>query len=216
MKRSWTGSMVAVGVAVTLIGAGVGLAKRPDDAGPGKSRGHGGKHGDPGDEQGERGKGGGPGTGGGKGKGGGAGACDAASSAIQAFVDAACPCAGLDDGAGGTTAWKNHGQYVRCVAHAVREAARAAGVKRRCAKNVVPCAARSTCGSKKRVTCVVAATGTCTAGACSNDPDVPCVVDADCSTQSCAVTSADRCADAGGVAGTGSCCAASPSGAFLD
>jgi hypothetical protein len=125
-----------------------------------------------------------------KGGGSGSASCDAASSAIQAFVDMTCPCAGVDDGNGGTTAWKNHGQYVRCVSHAVREAARAAGVKRRCAKSMVPCAANSSCGKKNAVACVV---GT-----------------------ECGVVSADRCAAAGGTATSGSCCSASPSGAFLD
>jgi hypothetical protein len=128
---SWLRTMMAVGMAVTLFGAGVALAKKGDDqarqgqeprARPAATTATAtakarigrrridestGKHG--------------PGSGS-KGGGSGSSSCDAASSAIQAFVDVTCPCAGVDDGNGGTTAWKNHGQYVRCVSHAVREA----------------------------------------------------------------------------------------------
>jgi hypothetical protein len=192
---NWLKTVMAVGMAVTLFGAGVALAKKGDDHGKGKSheRGRGGDHGkgsgsddDGSDESaGKR----GPGSGS-KGGGSGSASCDAASSAIQAFVDTTCPCAGVDDGNGGTTAWKNHGQYVRCVSHAVRDAVRSAGVKRRCAKSIMPCAAGSSCGKKNAVACVVG--------------------------DACAVVSADKCTAAGGTASSGSCCSASPSGAFLD
>jgi hypothetical protein len=194
---NWLKTTMAVGMAVALFGAGAAFAKHDDDDhghGHGKGKSH--EHGragqndqgdDGGSKHGSHGKGGGNGNGNG---GGSANACDAASSAIMAFVDMTCPCAGVDDGNGGTTAWKNHGQYVRCVSHAVRDAARAAGVKRRCAKSLVPCAANSSCGKKNAVACVV---GT-----------------------ECAVVSADRCTAAGGSASSGSCCTASPNGAFLD
>ena len=196
---SWLKTTMAVGMAVTLFGAGVALAKHDDDHGHGHGRGksheggsddHGngkarGPKPDDGAPDGTDARHGGPKPGGPS-----SSSCDAASSVIAAFVDMTCPCAGVDDGNGGTTAWKNHGQYVRCVAHAVRDAARAAGVKRRCGKSMVPCAANSSCGKKTSVACVV---GT-----------------------ECAVVSADRCAAAGGTSSSGSCCAASPSGAFLD
>ena len=219
MTRTWTGSMAAVGLAVMLIGAGGALAKH-DGGDPGKGpKDKGGKHGDSGDTQDRKGRGderrGERGRGGGKQGGPGAGSCEAASSAIQAFVDANCPCDGVDDGNGGTVAWKNHGQYVRCVAHASRDAARIAGVKRRCAKNLVPCAAKSTCGRKKGVACDLATTGICVDGTCTND-GASCLTDAECASMACTITSAERCANAGGVARTGSCCSASPSGAFLD
>ena len=193
--KTWLTTVMAVGMAVTLFGAGVALAKHDGEHGNGKGKGHGQSagqdgQGDVGSNHGSRGKGHGNGGNQGNGGGGSANACDAASSVIQAFVDMTCPCAGVDDGNGGTTAWKNHGQYVRCVSHAVRDAARAAGVKRRCAKSMVPCAANSSCGKNNAVACVV---GT-----------------------ECGVVSADRCAAAGGTATSGSCCSASPSGAFLD
>lgn len=227
MQTSWTRSIIAIGAGIALMSAGVALAKSHEGGhghghGVGKGHGHGGGNGKQG--HGDDGSGGetnghgdhGNGKGnGGNGHGGGA-SCEEASSAILAFVDATCPCAGTDDGAGGTTAWKNHGQYVRCVTHAVRDAARAAGVKRRCAKGLVPCAARSSCGKKGAVACVVATTGTCVNGVCSNDDDLVCAADADCATSSCRVTSADACTTSGGTASSGSCCTASPSGAFLD
>ena len=61
----------------------------------------------------------------GNGHGNGGASCEA-SSAILAFVDATCPCAGPDDGAGGTIAWKNHGQYVP-LRHARSEGTRTRG-----------------------------------------------------------------------------------------
>jgi len=199
MMTSWLKTTMAVGMAVTLFGAGVALAKHDDDHGHGHGKGksheggsadHGNGKGkgpkpDDGAPGGTDARHGGPKPGGPSGS-----SCEAASSVIEAFVDMTCPCAGVDDGDGGTTAWKNHGQYVRCVSHAVRDAARSAGVKRRCAKSIVPCAANSSCGKRTSVACVV---GT-----------------------ECAVVSADRCTAAGGTASSGSCCTASPSGAFLD
>src|SRR5262245_5685823 len=135
MVTNWKVSLTAGAAALALL-AGIAAAKsdhhgKPLDPG-GKGHGHG-SHGKP------------DGSGHGHGGGHGGGSCDEASSLIGAFVDETCPCAGVDDGAGGTIAWKNHGQYVRCVAHAVRDAKRALGVKRRCVRGLVPCAARSTC-----------------------------------------------------------------------
>ena len=214
-----TGSMVTIGAAIVLIAAGVALAKshgdedghghqaQGHDGSHGRSGRHGGEGSEHGTESGSRGEHGGKGG----------SACDtAASSVIGAFVDSTCPCDGVDDGNGGTVAWKNHGQYVRCVAHAVKAATRAAGVKRRCARDLVPCAARSSCGKRNAVRCIVTATGICTNGACDAPAGMPCTVDSDCTAQVCSVTTATRCAEAGGTAGSGTCCAGSPNGAFLD
>jgi hypothetical protein len=185
MSTSWRASMTASAAALALL-AGIAAAKVHGDHGPGgPGNGHGnghatGWHGPhDGQSHGVHGHGA-PGS----------GDCATASSAIGAFVDATCPCAGRDDGAGGTRAWKNHGQYVRCVAHAVRNAARSLGVKRRCGRGLVPCAARSTCGK---------------------DHAVACFIDGECS-----VLRADECAALGGSGESGSCCTASPSGAFVD
>ncbi len=220
------GSVMAIGAAIVLIGGGIVLAKGHDGHGPG-SHGHGHGLGGPGGTT-DDGPGHGHGANGGGDDDGGAGAhgggsakgggdtCDAASSVIGAFVDAACPCLGMDDGMGGTVAWKNHGQYVRCVAHAMKDAVRSAGLKRRCGRDVVPCAAQSSCGKRNAVTCLVATTGTCTNGACDVPAGAPCTTDADCGTKACGVTSANRCTTLGGTAGSGSCCSASPSGAFVE
>ena len=194
MGIGWKGSIAA---AAMVFAAGISLAKS------GSGHGH---HGN------------GPhATGGGPHAGGGGGACDPAAVAdAQVAIAAACPCAGLDDGQGGTTPWRNHGQYVRCVAHATRAQARSAGVKRPCVRGTVACAARSSCGKDGAVACVVPSTGTCVNGTCSNDEELACAVDADCVTHECTVASADHCTMLGGTASSGSCCAASPSGAFLD
>ncbi len=137
--------------------------------------------------------------------------CDpTAVAAAEAAITAACPCTGPAVG----TPWKNHGQYVRCLAHATRDEARSATLKRRCLHTVVSCGARSTCGkSETMVACRGSSVGTCTNGACSNDPTRSCTVDADCTEATCAITTAARCTD---TPGTGSCCDASPSGAFLN
>jgi len=213
MMMRWTGSIVVGAAALALLGAGMAGAKDhglgPDDHG--KGHGHG-SHGGPPDGTPHGRPDGSHGHGGPKG----GGSCDAASSTIGAFVDASCPCAGPGDGSGGTIAWRNHGQYVRCVAHAVRDAARAAGVKHRCGKGLVRCAARSSCGKDGAVACLVPAGGTCVAGACSDDPAVTCLTDADCAATACSVLSADECTALGGVGGAGSCCTASASGAFVD
>ena len=182
MSTSWKASMAAGAAALALL-AGIAAAKDHGGHGPGgRGNGHGnGWHGQ---------HGGHGGPGGGHGHGAPGGNCEAASSAIGAFVDTACPCAGKDDGAGGTITWKNHGQYVRCVAHAVRDAARSLGVKRRCGRGLVPCAARSSCGKDGAVACIVG--------------------------DECSVLPADECATLGGSGGSGSCCTASPDGAFVD
>lgn len=197
MRTSWSGMVLAVGLAMALTASGRALAKPHDNPGHGNGIGP---------------------HGGGNAKGGGGGAeCDAAVvDAVRAAVDEQCRCAGVDDGSGGVTPWKNHGKYVRCVAHAVRAEIRAAGLKRRCVRGAVPCAARSACGKKGAVPCVTAVPDTCVAEACSNDPAKACVVDADCTTLACAVSDPDDCTAGGGAVRSDSCCFGSPSGAFLE
>jgi hypothetical protein len=209
-RIGWKGSVAALGAALVLVGAGIALAKPHEGHG---GHGHGKGHED-GHDAGRHGEAGKPG-GGGPGKG--RGACDAAAvGAVLAAVDAACPCAGAADGTGGTVPWRNHGAYVRCVSHGLRDGVRTARIKRRCVRDVVPCAARSACGKNGAIACVVTTTGTCASGACSNDPGTTCVADADCATRACSVTTAADCTAAGGAAASGSCCTGSPSGAFLE
>ena len=120
MRMGWRGTLLAAAVTIALGTSGVALAK-PHDDNPGQGHGHG-KDG----PQGENGMGG-PHGNGGNGMGGGSGDCDPTMvDALRAAVDASCPCAGTDDGSGGVAPWKNHGKYVRCVAHAVKDAARGA------------------------------------------------------------------------------------------
>lgn len=130
---------------------------------------------------------------------------------VRAEIDRACPCTG------------NHGQFVSCVAHHVRDAVRNGDIDGTCKGAVTRCAARSTCGKKTGfVTCAICEPGTCTSGlcddgttACSTNAQCPPVVNR-CSTKS----SADLCDARGGVSGSGSCCdatcVASPSGAFIE
>jgi len=142
--------------------------------------------------------------------------CDAtAVAAAREAIDAACPCAGKADGAGAVVPWKNHGQYVKCVAKARGRAARQAQVRPQCLNSVVPCAAHSTCGKSDAVACINT-TGTCLddptpgdtlpEGTCDNDSAKACDTDADCSQATCAVMSADDCAASGGSAADGTCC----------
>ena len=101
----------------------------------------------------------------------------------------------------------NHGRYVSCVAHAVRDAV-ANGLPTNCKGAVTRCAARSTCGKKSGfVTCCFASSGTCENGLCQ-DGVTGCSGDPNCPPRTrCSVkSSGDRCMAQGGSAGTGSCC----------
>jgi hypothetical protein len=201
-----------VGVTIALAVSGAALAK-PHDDNPGQGHGHDKPHGD----NGMSGPHGGGGNGMGGGNGGGNAECDPlVVDGLRAAVDASCPCAGTDDGSGGVTPWKNHGKYVRCVAHAVKAAARDAGVTRRCLRGAVPCAAQSACGKRGAEPCVKDTPDTCVGGACTNDPATPCVVDADCTVRACSVKKPDDCTASGGIVRSDSCCFGSPAGAFVD
>lgn len=143
--------------------------------------------------------------------------CDpTAVSNANAAIAADCPCDGkTDPSTGAVVPWKNHGQYVSCVAKSVKAQGRANGVSRRCLKGAVPCAANSTCGKGTSVACQTT-TGTCLGdptpgdllaeGTCDYDGTVACDTDADCSQSTCAVMSSEECTAAGGTATTGSCC----------
>jgi hypothetical protein len=139
--------------------------------------------------------------------------CDpAAVDAAVAAIAAACPCAGQTDADGNVVPWKNHGKYVRCVAHATKAAVADSdgALRRRCLKSSVRCAARSTCGRAEGVVnCTVTTSASCIDGACDDSGD-ECETDADCASSSCSFQpSADECTAAGGEPGLGSCCAPS-------
>src|SRR5581483_6101547 len=69
--------------------------------------------------------------------------CSAQRCAVETAIDQVCPCEGA----------ASHGQYVRCVAHAVKDLAASGIVARGCRGKVVSCAARSACGHPGRVSC---------------------------------------------------------------
>ena len=112
--------------------------------------------------------------------------CEAARCSVQSSVDACCANA------------KNHGQFVSCVAHAVK----AAGVPTNCKGKVVRCAARSTCGKEGFSTC----TPTCdtTTGFCVDDPTMACTTNTDCGR--CHLRPSGTCPP-NTTEGSGSCCA---------
>jgi hypothetical protein len=138
-------------------------------------------------------------------------ACDTdITAAAIATVDAACPCAGRPDGAGGTTPWGKHRHYKRCVRKAIRDLVRTSHrtLRRRCFRNVVRCSNKSTCGTDGAMTCTALRTGDCTGGICSNNGKA-CVVADDCTVGGCHIAPiAAACPD--GALGTGSCCDPAP------
>ena len=126
-------------------------------------------------------------------------ACDdpVAAETVRAQIASECVC----------TAATNHGQYVSCVAHAVRRAV-LNGLPVNCKGQVTRCAARSTFGKKTVfVTCCFASAGTCTSGLCQ-DGVTPCTLATQCPavTRCTTKSSADSCTAAGGSPGSGSCC----------
>ena len=137
---------------------------------------------------------------------------------IGAALAAACPCA--DDGHG--QAWKNHGQYVKCVVHFRNDLRKAGCLDDAAKRTIASCAARSTCGKDGAVLCCVYDTsGVCSdpladgvpAGTCSNDATIACDTNADCITASGPKVKRHdtTCTDHGGtVVGTGSVCSTCP------
>ncbi|HZR82534.1 MAG TPA: hypothetical protein VFD92_15675 [Candidatus Binatia bacterium] len=144
--------------------------------------------------------------------------CDpAAVAAAQAAIADACPCAGTTAPDGTVTPWKNHGEYVRCVAHeTAKQVATSHGtVSRYCLRTSVRCGARSTCGKPGFVACRIhdaclndATPGDGVAsGTCESDATIACDTSSDCPVLRCATrSSADLCSASGGEASEGSCC----------
>lgn len=130
--------------------------------------------------------------------------CEPARCAVQAAIAAECPC---------ETA-SNHGRYVSCVAHVVRQLSADGTIPVNCRGKVTRCAARSTCGKPGFVTCQIP-TSTCAippaapTGTCESDPAVVCTTDLDCGARCKVKASADHCAARGGVVGAASTCCAS-------
>jgi hypothetical protein len=142
--------------------------------------------------------------------------CDAVSDAVQAQVDAACPC----DGAA------THGKYVQCVARKVRalaacetstEGVKSCGpVPRACVGKIRRVASRSACGRDGAVTCCLPKQHDCVGdakpgdgksdGTCSSSRR-KCDQMSDCVIPECQLaTSADQCTLVGGTVGRGKNC----------
>jgi len=134
---------------------------------------------------------------------------------VAMAVAVACPCNGTMNGT--TVApWRNHGQYVRCVAH-YRNALRKSGCLTSAQKRtLVSCSARSECGKPDaRVACCTTTLGVCSdplpdgvpAGTCSNT-GLACDVADDCAvTTTSFVDAAEGCTAGGGVVeGAGAAC----------
>src|SRR6185295_7481072 len=123
--------------------------------------------------------------------------CAVLASAGPAFAQSACPATGCPTDVGaclaescpcaadhGGNAWKNHGQYVKCVTHLRNDLRKAGCLTADAKRTLTSCAARSTCGKEGAVLCCVYDTsGTCSdpvpgdataAGVCSNDAGIAC------------------------------------------
>jgi hypothetical protein len=137
-----------------------------------------------------------------------------------AALAAACPC----DADSQAQAWKNHGQYMKCVVHLRNELRKDGCLDDTAKRTIASCAARSTCGKDGAVLCCVYdMSGTCNdplpgdgtaAGTCSNDATKACDTSTDCVTATGPkVTRHDTtCTDRGGtVVGSGSACSTCPS-----
>ena len=211
------GKLAILSAAAVLAFAPVGYARHghgsSKDQGSSGSCGRGGNHGDDGDQgqSGDHGHGGPGGEHGHGGKpGGGASSCATARCEVAASLDTSCPCADFT----------SHGEYVRCVVHALKALAADGSFSRRCKGKLVRIAARAVCGKGDRIPCLVP-TDVCdvTTGTCTADPTVACATDLDCGGQCQVADTAEACAAAAGEpAGAVSCgtgCA-SPSGAFVD
>jgi hypothetical protein len=132
----------------------------------------------------------------------------------EAFIAAACPCESNGNGNGG---WKNHGGYTSCVVRLRNDLRRQGCLNAETQRLIARCAARSTCGKDGAVLCCrIRGTGACigatdtTPGTCSNDAEISCITDSDCTLLSDAKVKrhAENCTDRGGyVSGTGSVCA---------
>jgi hypothetical protein len=127
---------------------------------------------------------------------------------VGAAIAACCPC---DD-----VQFRNHGRYVRCVAHSVNALRRAGCLDRDQRRTLKKCAARSTCNKPASVRCCIERPGVCDAGVCAKtDPPVSCEVSEECPPRTkCKIKrgvdiqdAGARCAAKGGIpSGTGSCC----------
>ena len=129
--------------------------------------------------------------------------CEPYRCAFQTEVNDSCRC--TQDGS------SNHGQYVSCVAHAVKRIADRGDMPTSCKGKIKRCAARSVCGKPDFIVCSIPVEGVCdlATGSCIRGLDGPCLTDAECATTKCKIkSSTDGCTNAGGteVVGATTCC----------
>ncbi len=140
-------------------------------------------------------------------------------SDVGASLAEACPCDADHNG----KAWKNHGQYVKCIVHLRNDLRKQGCLDADARRTIARCAARSTCGKEGAVLCCVYdLSNTCSdtaqgdgtaAGVCSNDATKVCDADAECITATGPKVSrhAEKCTDKGGTpVGGGSVCGVCP------
>jgi hypothetical protein len=139
---------------------------------------------------------------------------------VGACLAESCPCSAP----GNAPAWKNHGQYVKCVVHLRNDLRKAGCLDDDAKRTIAKCAAKSTCGKKESFTrcCFYDTSGVCSdtvadgvpAGTCSNDAAIACDTSTDCITVTSGPklsSSAENCTDRGGVdIGDGSVCGGCP------
>ena len=144
--------------------------------------------------------------------------CEDFRCEFQQRIDAECPC----DGSGSSGKF-NHGRYVSCVAHVVKDLVDE-GLPTNCKGKLKRCAARSVCGKQDRdfVTCSVPVDqGTCVTtssttidpsaanGTCDNT-GAACASDADCLVTRCkTLRGAEKCEARGGVVNESPTCCSS-------
>jgi hypothetical protein len=139
---------------------------------------------------------------------------------VGACLAESCPCEAPNNG----QAWKNHGQYVKCVVHLRNDLRKAGCLDADAKRTIASCAARSTCGKEGAVLCCTYDTSaTCSdtvadgvaAGVRSNDETVACDTATDCITvvkgPKVVRGGEEACVARGGTPiGTGSVCAGCP------
>ncbi len=139
---------------------------------------------------------------------------------VGAALAATCPC-GAD---ANSQAWKNHGQYVKCVVQFRNDMRHQNCADKATLRTIARCAARSTCGKEDAILCCkydlsnTCVPGSCTnvppgPACCSNDTTAACTTDADCITASGPKVKRhpENCTDHGGYdVGTGSACSQCP------
>jgi hypothetical protein len=142
---------------------------------------------------------------------------------VAASLAGSCPCEGRTAPDGTVTPWRNHGQYVSCVARARNQLRRQGCLPDELRRIAQRCAAKSTCGKADAVLCCVITPGACvgdpmpgdgtSAGTCADDATRACDADAHCATATgpTLASSADACTARGGTpSGSGSVCTACP------